>query len=181
MPGRAERDLLVEKTIPVVRSFYLHVNPYSFRMWRSNQEIAQIQSKSDSNLVSREQFLEDIDADENGNFTFIPRKLYLAYTQEEVLVPDNESWRFRSYFIMEDSGQPTLLTTNLTAPTIQPGSRGPQTYEILNESDNPLTVHVPNLACIVAVFRLTGNVQRRPETFAIQTGQRPRLGNLTRW
>ena len=86
-------------------------------------------------------------ADENGFFTFPPQRLILGHTLESIMVPANMGIRMREFFHSEETGETLPLTTNLSAPLIHPGSTGPQTYEIINKSDQPLKVRVSKLVC----------------------------------
>jgi len=85
--------------------------------------------------------------DENGFFTFPSRRLILGHTLESIIVPANIGLRMREFFHSEKTGRILPLTTNCGAPLIHPGSTGPQTYEIINKSDQPLKVRVSELVC----------------------------------
>ena len=58
------------------------------------------------------------------------------------------------FFIAESTGEKLPLTTNIGAPLVHPGSRGPQTFEIINMGAIPLRISVKDLICIAQVFRL---------------------------
>lgn len=98
-------------------------------------------------LEIEEEFWEDQFADENGFFTFPPQRLILGHTLENIRVLANIGLRMREFFHSEETGETLPLTTNLNAPLIHPGSTGPQTYEIFNKSDQPLSICISKLVC----------------------------------
>lgn len=116
----------------------------------------------------------------DGSFTFLPKRPYLGHTIEEVSIPPNESWEMWPYFIDEITREEIWLKTNATAPLLHPGSCGPQTYELYNEYDYPLTVNVHQLACPVAIFTLRGPVmkhQDRSSNFGRQEKGKIKIGH----
>ncbi|GEM_PF-6644490 len=106
----------------------------------------------------KELLFEDAQADEEGNFTFPSRRVVLGHTAEDISVPTNEQHRMRAYFVLKKTREMTHLTTNLGAPTLHPGSKGPQTYEIYNEEKHSLTVNINDLICFVDVFKMDDHI-----------------------
>lgn len=104
----------------------------------------------------QEELWRDGFADSNGFFTFPPRRLILGHTLESIRVPADISLRMKEFFYSEKTGRIFPLTTNWGAPLIHPGSTGPQAYEIINQSDQPLSVRVSRLICYLDVKRLNG-------------------------
>lgn len=104
----------------------------------------------------QEELWEDGSADSNGFFTFPPRRLILGHTLESIRVPADISLRMREFFYSEKTGRILPLTTNWGAPLIHPGSTGPQTYEIINQSDQPLSMSISELICHLDVDHLSG-------------------------
>ena len=90
-------------------------------------------------------------------FTFLPQRLTLGHTAENIMVPVNISLSMKKSFYSEKTGEILPLTTNLGAPLIHPGSTGPQTYEIINTSSKPLNVRVSEIICFLDVNYL-GNL-----------------------
>ncbi len=119
-----------------------------------------------------EEFWEDGFADSNGFFTFFPKRLVLGHTLESVRVPANRGLRMREFFYSEKTGKILPLTTNCGAALIHPGSTGPQTYEIINESDQPLSVCVSELICYFDVDYFSG-----PSVLAQQKLSRGKFGD----
>lgn len=103
-----------------------------------------------------EELWEDQNADGNGFFTFLPRRLVLGHTLESIEVPANIALVMREFFYSEKTGKILPLITNCGAPLIHPGSTGPQTYEIFNTSDQPLSVRVSELICFLDVEDVIG-------------------------
>ena len=99
--------------------------------------------------------------DAEGFFTFYPSRMVLGHTAESIIIPLNRTLRMRDRFVSKETGQEIPLTTNLGAPLLHAGSRGPQTYEIINESRTPLRIKVADLMCLADVFQLTGEVLPR--------------------
>lgn len=122
-----------------------------------------------------EEFWEDQSLDSNGFFTFPPKRLILGHTRESIKVPANMSLRMREFFRSEKTEKVTPLTTNCGAPLIHPGSTGPQTYEIINKSDQPLKVCVSDLVCFFEVERLN-----EPSILAQQKLSRGNFGDQKR-
>jgi deoxycytidine triphosphate deaminase len=102
-----------------------------------------------------EEFWEDQSVDSNGFFTFLPKRLTLGHTLESINVPANVGLRMREFFGSEETRETFPLTTNWGAPLIHPGSAGPQTYEIINTSNQPLSVRVSKLICLLDVDYLS--------------------------
>jgi hypothetical protein len=126
-----------------------------------------------------EQMWTDETADKNGMFTFQPGVLILGHTSENVEIPADKSWRMRQYFI--DKNRTVLpLTTNVGAPFLHPGSRGPQTYEIINKSDFPITFNISDLICITDVSNLSGPsygaLNQSKSVFSVQKPNKISLG-----
>lgn len=131
---------------------------------------------------TEEEFWEDRFADPNGFFTFPPKRLILGHTLESIRVPANIGLRMQEFFRSEETGETFPLTTNLNAPLIHPGSTGPQTYEIINTSDQPLSIRVSELICYFDVnyFREPSVLaqQKLPKgVFGVQTPGKIELGN----
>lgn len=158
----------VEKTgeKPVVR---LHLASY-FRVMKSKEEQEGILISHGLEPVYdpvritpdiNEELWEDQYTDKNGFFTFLPRRLVLGHTLESIKVPANIALVMREFFYSERTGKILELTTNCGAPLIHPGSTGPQTYEIINRSDQPLSVRVSELICFLDVHLFIG-----PSVFA---------------
>lgn len=123
----------------------------------------------------QEALWEDCSADSNGFFTFPPKRLVLGHTSESIVVPANIGLRMRDFFYSEKTGEVLPLTTNCTAPLIHPGSTGPQTYEIINQSDQPLRVRVSELICCFDVDYFSG-----PSVLAQQKLSRGEFGDQKR-
>lgn len=119
-----------------------------------------------------EEFWEDRITDSNGFFTFPPKRLILGHTREGIEVPANIALVMREFFYSEKAGNILPLTTNCGAPLIHPGSTGPQTYEIINKSDQPLKVCVSDLVCFLEVERLN-----EPSVLAQQKLSRGNFGD----
>ena len=185
-----ELDLQVENLLGVKQFIALHVDPLSFRVWKLSPKIREILSANGlgpnydpihTPKEVREQLLDDAAADQDGYFNFQPGRLCLAYTTEQVRVPLNEWWRMRSYFMLS-SGETILLRTNLSAPSLKPGSSGPQTYEIVNEGPINLIIKVSELICPVSVSAIKESTHfSNSGYFTVQTGNKPSLGEFTRW
>lgn len=138
--------------IPVVR---LHLASY-FRVSKTRQEQERVYLSHGLKpaydpvkvtLEIQEELWKDRSADQNGSFTFPLKRLILGHTLESIKVPANIGLRMREFFYSEETGEMLPLTTNCTAPLIHPGSTGPQTYEIINKSNQPLSVRVSELIC----------------------------------
>lgn len=99
--------------------------------------------------------------DAEGFFTFYPSRMVLGHTAESIIIPLDRTLRMRDRFVSKERGQEVPLTTNWGAPLLHAGSRGPQTYEIVNESRTPLRIKVADLICVADVFQLTGEVLPR--------------------
>jgi hypothetical protein len=129
--------------------------------------------------VSEEMWNDEF-ADANGNFTFRPNgALHLAHTVEELEIPGDESWRMRQYFVNEKTGEMLPLTTNISAPVLHPGASGPMTYEIINQSREPITVNTADLVCKTDIYKLIDemkNAKSHKSTFSHQERGRIALG-----
>jgi hypothetical protein len=90
----------------------------------------------------------------DGTFIFPPGKLVLAHTDTDITVPEGVKFRMHDRLIDRNTRQEYALTPHLKAPDIQSGNTGPQTYEILNLSKEPITVVVQNLVCVLDVLPL---------------------------
>lgn len=125
----------------------------------------------------------EANADENGLFVFPKRTLVLAHTLEDIEVPDNVLLRIREFFVTTDKKpfKQIPLETNMTAPLIQPGSCGPQTFEIYNHRSD-LKIRVADLACVVDILPLdkvpesTGKA--RVNNFSVQKRGQIALGYI---
>lgn len=126
---------------------------------------------------------DEVNADENGLFVFPKRTLVLAHTLEDVEVPDNTLLRMREFFVTTDRKpfKQIPLETNMTAPLIQPGFCGPQTFEIYSPHGD-LKIKVADLACIVDILPLdrvpesTGKT--RVNNFSVQKRGQIALGYI---
>ena len=121
-----------------------------------------------------EEFWEDGFVTKDGFFTFPPKRLILGHTLESIEVPANIGLRMREFFYSEKTGKMLPLTTNCGAPLIHPGSTGPQTYEIINTSDQQLNVRVSELFCYLDVDYFGD-----PSVLAQQNLSRGTFGNQT--
>jgi len=119
-----------------------------------------------------EEFWEDQHADKSGFFIFPSKRLILGHTLEGIVVPADAGLRMRDLFHSEKTGEILPLTTNWGAPLIHPGSTGPQTYEIINISNQPLKVYISELVCFLDVEYLTG-----PSILAQQKLSKGEFGN----
>lgn len=188
-----KQDMIFERLHEVSDFQLLHVDPNSFRRAKTRREKRNIlvalgkrpvENPAYTEMAVRNMLWEDIDpsapiesGSADGYIKFEPSRLYLAYSLEEVRIPDNELWRMRSHFILDDTYDLTSLRTNLTAPNLRPGSQGKQTYEIINESKEALDIEVSRLICLTAVLKVRrADTSPSNLTFAVQTGQRPSLG-----
>lgn len=129
-----------------------------------------------------EELWEDRNADRDGAFTFPPQTLVLGHTREWIIVPTNISLIMRDRFRTKEAGEVLPLTTNLGAPLIHPGSIGPQTYEIYNESQEALKVYVNNLVCVADIDFLTGHsviAQNKRGNFSDQEPGKIKVGSLS--
>lgn len=142
----------------------LHLASY-FRVMRSREEQERILISHGLELVYdpvritpeiNEELWKDQYADKNGFFTFLPRRLVLGHTLESIEVPANIALVMREFFYSEKTGEILPLITNCGAPLIHPLSTGPQTYEIFNMSNQPLSVRVSELICFLDVHRVIG-------------------------
>lgn len=129
-----------------------------------------------------EEFWEDGFADKDGFFTFPPKRLILGHTLESIEVPANIALVMREFFYSEKTGKILPLTTNCGAPLIHPGSTGPQTYEIINTSNQPLSVRVSKLISYLDVDYLSepsvlAQQSMSKGTFSVQTPGKIDLGN----
>lgn len=170
---------IVEKTggKPIVR---LHLASY-FRVMKSRKEQERIlishglEPVYDPVRITQEineELWEDQHADENGFFTFIPRRLILGHTLESIRVPANMALVMREFFYSEKTGEILPLITNCGAPLIHPLSMGPQTYEIFNRSDQPLSIRISELICLLDVEDVIG-----PSVFAQRKLSRGEFGD----
>lgn len=148
---------LIEKENPVI---CFHVAPY-FRVSKSEGEKRKILASyglSDhydpvrTNSDIEEQLWEYKFVDGEGFFTFPPREFVLGHTAESIIIPPYLSLQMKNYFHLQGENSDLPLTTNISAPLLHPGSQGPQTYEIYNESEHPLKIDVSKLICDVEVF-----------------------------
>lgn len=137
----------------------LHLSSH-FWVWKPPQEQQKVISKSgypediDPNLLPdeiRQELIEERGLDKNGNFTFFPGQLVLGQTEEEVQIPNNESWRMGDHFVLKQTREIIRLTTHCGAPLLHPSSSGPQTHEIINKSESPLVVSPGNLICVTFI------------------------------
>ncbi|MEK7450912.1 MAG: hypothetical protein AAB662_03190 [Patescibacteria group bacterium] len=156
--GRVDISKIVENAgkKPVVR---LHLASY-FRVSKTRREQERIYISHGLEPVYdpvritpeiQEELWEDRSVDTNGFFTFPPKRLILGHTLENIKVPADIGLRMREFFYSEKTGKILPLTTNWGAPLIHPGSTGPQTYEIFNMSNQPLSVRVAKLICYLDV------------------------------
>jgi len=122
-----------------------------------------------------EELWKDCLVDHNGFFTFSPKRLILGHTLEYINVPANIGLRMREFFYSEKTGKILPLTTNCGASSIHPGSAGPQTYEIINISDQPLSVRVSKLICLLDVDYL-----EEPSILAQQKSSKGQFGDQKR-
>lgn len=162
---------------PVVR---LHLASY-FRMQKTGDEIRKILSSHGLDFAYdpvritpeiEEELWEDHSTDPDGFFTFLPKRLILGHTLESIKVPANMGLLMREFFYLEETGEILPLTTNCSAPGIHPGSCGPQTYEIINTSDKPLSLRVSDLICYLDVDYLND-----PSVLAQQNFPKGEFGN----
>lgn len=111
-----------------------------------------------------------------GYFTFPKGKLILAHTKENIRVPTDRLFWMKSTF----EGYPSLLT-NVSAPLIHPGSKGPQTYEIVNMGGFDLRLKIKDLSCRVDIYPLDSRdtANSRSSGFSVQKRGRILLGNLS--
>lgn len=124
---------------------------------------------------------EEREADEDGFFIFPRGKLILGHTKEDVEIPRNRHFRMTDIFVTTHGVLP--LRTN-SAPLIHPGSRGPQTYEIINVGDCDLKLRVSDLSCPVDIFALDHDSAltgvKDGNNFSIQERGCISLGRLSR-
>ncbi|MEK7186414.1 MAG: hypothetical protein AAB675_03545 [Patescibacteria group bacterium] len=131
-------------------------------------------------LVVREKMWRDEVTDENGFIEFPPGVLVLGHTAENIEVPADIGLCMEGLFISESTGKILPLTTDVAAPSLHAGSKGPQTYEIINQSERALKVKVEDLVCIASVFHLGQPSvlaqENRDTTFGIQVSGKIKHG-----
>lgn len=180
--GNIDISKAVEKTgkKPVVR---LHLASY-FRVNKTEQEQKRVYISHGLEPVYdpvrvtpeiAEELWEDHFTDSSGFFTFPPKRLVLGHTLESIEVPADMGLRMREFFYSKKTGKILPLTTNCGAPLIHPGSIGPQTYEIRNISDWPLSIRVSRLICYLDAYYFS-----KPSILAQQNLSRGEFGDQKR-
>lgn len=104
--------------------------------------------------IRRQVAYKTVFAPTSGIFTFPPATLFIGQTIEFAEIPEDKQARMRLYFEDERIGLVLPLCTNLSAEVLHPGARGPQAVEIYNELQEAITVHLPDLVCVVDMFPL---------------------------
>jgi deoxycytidine triphosphate deaminase len=184
-----EREQILRETLGSTSSIDLHLATY-FRVRKPWVEIQVILGQNGLSATAFdpimtppevvEQMWEERHTDETGIFTFEPGVLVLGHTLESVKIPDDAFWRMRQYFTSGQTNEILPLTTNVGAPLLHPGSQGPQTYEIVNESNLPLKVNISDLVSTADVFKLSAPsliAQNKSRgTFRVQTTGKIDLG-----
>jgi hypothetical protein len=168
----------------------LHVAPY-FRVKKDEREIINIfKSHNLPPLIDpvilapevEEELYELMHADRNSMFTFPSKRIVLGHTSESILVPANMSLAMREFFRSSKTGQELPLTTNWGASSIHPGSMGPQTYEVYNSTEKPITVNITDLICELDVEihspSITAPQKISNGRFNIQKPGEIKLGNI---
>jgi hypothetical protein len=189
----AEKRVNVSKIIekrnrePIVR---LHLASY-FRVHKDKEETEKVfqlhglEPVYDPIRITpeiNEEFWEDGFVDKDGFFAFPPQRLILGHTLESIEVPASIALKMREFFYSEKTDRTIPLTTNWGAPLIHPGSAGPQTYEIVNMSSQPLKACISDLACFLDVNYLSSSSVRAQQKlskgeFSNQKRGKIELGN----
>lgn len=99
------------------------------------------------------------EADEEGFMTFPSKTVVLAHTDKPISVPRRIQYRMHDKFVDRSTGEELPLLTNVSAPLIQTGNKGVQTYEIFNITDKPMRVNVRNLVCVVDIIPMDHRAQ----------------------
>lgn len=189
-----ERDQLIRELLGSSSSVELHVAQY-FRVRKPWEEVRLILERNGlknsafdpafTPIEVVEQMWEDQYLTEQGMFTFRPSVLVLGHTSESLEIPADQLWRMRQYFSDSKTGEMLPLTTNLGAPLIHSGSRGPQTYEIVNKGSETIEINIADMICVADVFQLKGPslgaMVGKKGTFSTQIPGRIEIGKPKRW
>lgn len=109
----------------------------------------------DTSPVIMEQLWETVEADEHGFVTVPGVTSVLGHTRETIRIPETVMLEMRNSFYTKDGDPVMLLTTNITAPRLYPGSIGPQTFEIFNQRFDDVMININDLYCVCDITRLS--------------------------
>ncbi|RJQ38830.1 hypothetical protein C4559_00305 [Candidatus Microgenomates bacterium] len=126
---------------------------------------------------TRDLMWKKVEAKSDGTIVIPPKKLLLGHTKEDAAVPLDSVCFMKEFFLDSKNGLVLPIKTNISAPLINPGATGPQTYEIYNVLDETITVNVHDLICVVDVYPLDYPVQCGAGRFKLQRRGEIELGN----